>query len=104
MPASSRGRRPVGPAKFDAGSPGVLGAESFLSLDAPAALRGRGQAEERPDHFPDGEMEASELSAALSLRCSLEGLFHGSLFRTDPFQLSLPQPALFPDRPACFRS
>nr|CAI9695297.1 unnamed protein product [Rangifer tarandus platyrhynchus] len=58
--------------QFDAGSPGVLGAERFLSSDAPAALRGRGQAEEHPDHFPDGEMEASELSAALSLRCSLE--------------------------------
>ena len=104
VPASSPGRRPVGPAKFDAGSPGVLGAERFLSLDAPAALRGRGQAEERPDHFPDGEMEASELSAALRLRCSLESLPWLTLSYRSQFQLSRPQPALFPDRPACFQS
>ena len=103
VPASSSGCRPVGPAKFNAYSPCVLWAEAF-PLGGCSWQPSAGEAGERPDHFPDREMEASK--GAQPSACKQPGAFHCSAFRGDPSFIPSPlyfsplsgQPSVVPKR------
>lgn len=69
-PASASSRRPSAPQSLKPIPLASCGPSLSSQRMLAAAQRGPGEAGERPDHFPDGEMKASKPSAAFSLRAA----------------------------------